>query len=496
MNGPVARAREALGSRDFRWLLALRLASQLGDGLFQAFLIDTLVFLSPEEQSTAFGIAVAFAVLILPFSLVGPFTGVVIDRQSRRRILLVTPLIRAFAALLLVAGAGGPATTGLYVLAVVVVSLNRFYLATAGAVIPALVPDRDLLVANSMAGATGTVMTFAGLVAGTQIAGGAGPRSLLAIVITAWVAGAVAARAIRDPLLPGATAVRPRADLARAAAELWRAAGRLRATPPALGSIVSISVDQFLVALLSVLSVVVFRDRFQEGIAAYGRIISAGGVGVLLGLLTVGLLERRLAKPRIVALAFAVAGAVCLAGSVRIGAPTILLISFALGLTYPWRKVPADTIVQETIPDRFLGRVFALYDMAFAMPRVLAGALAVPLLAAVEPAPIVAAAGVAYAAWAPALPLWVRRRRPVGVRFYAGGRDDEVPRAVRVGLDEEPVEVLGSWTEEREATRVRRFRLRTPDGTRLEVVGTGEGPWFLEREVFPERRSPPPPPPA
>src|SRR5262245_36578226 len=205
MAGTLARARAATRSRDFRLLLAARLTSQFADGIFQGFLINQIVFLSPEEQSTAAGVAKAVALLIVPFSLVEPFTGVVIDRLSRRAILAVTPLLRAAATLLLipaVAGNEGRTTALLYALALVVLALNRFYLATAGAVMPSLVPDEDLLVGNSLAGAAGTVVTFLGLLVGTQTADAVRNSGLLAASAVLWpVAGFLATR-MRDPLAP------------------------------------------------------------------------------------------------------------------------------------------------------------------------------------------------------------------------------------------------------------------------------------------------------
>src|SRR5207249_9957233 len=131
MGSTLDRARDALRSRDFRFLLSGRLISQLADGVFQAYLIDRVVFLS-VESGTAAAVAKAFALLVIPFSLVGPATGVVIDRWSRRRILAVTPLVRAAAALGLLLAAGEKATWLLYLLALLLVSLNRLYLATAG----------------------------------------------------------------------------------------------------------------------------------------------------------------------------------------------------------------------------------------------------------------------------------------------------------------------------------------------------------------------------
>jgi MFS family permease len=483
MTGTFARARAALHSADFRRLLGARLSSQLGDGIFQAFLVNELVFLSPEGQTTAVGVAKAFAILVIPFSLVGPLTGVVIDRWSRRRILIFTPLLRAAIALLLIPIAGGGQDFLLYAPALFVVSANRFYLATAGAVMPSLVPDEDLLVGNSLAGATGTVITFLGLVAGTQLAEPVGSIGLIVAAALTWPVGAALARRISRPLRAVAPGTKVGSDIRRVAGELVRGGRRLAATPAALGSIVSISIDQLLVGLMTVLSVVVFRDVFREGVASYGRIIAAGGVGVVVGTATVGWFESRMAKPRIVAVAFATAGICLLPASIHISGATIILVAFVLGLTFPWRKVPADTIVQEAVPDRYRGRVFALYDVAFSLPRVVAGLLGVVLIPHVSTGWFVALAAILYLIWSPVLPWWVRRPRWIRVRFYAGSRADEVPRALLIGADEEPVEVVASRLEDRAGLKVRTFRLRSSlDGTTLEVTeGPGER-WRLTRE--------------
>ena len=90
MSVPLSRARRAVRSGDFRALLAARLVSTVGDGLFQAALVASIVF-APQGQSTVAGFAIATLVVVLPFSIVGPFAGVLIDRWPRRRILLLAP---------------------------------------------------------------------------------------------------------------------------------------------------------------------------------------------------------------------------------------------------------------------------------------------------------------------------------------------------------------------------------------------------------------------
>jgi MFS family permease len=99
--GTVARVRSALRSGDFRKLLWIRLCGQGGDGIFQAALVASVVF-NPDQQNTAQGLLAASAVTILPYTLLGPFVGVFIDRWPRRAILTIAPLLKvAFVPLVL-----------------------------------------------------------------------------------------------------------------------------------------------------------------------------------------------------------------------------------------------------------------------------------------------------------------------------------------------------------------------------------------------------------
>ena len=440
------------------------------------------MFLS-AEKGTAIGVARAYAVLVIPFSLLGPFTGVVIDRWSRRRILTFTPLIRAAATLGIVVLTSGPASILLYALSLVVVSLNRFYISTTGAVVPSLVPEEDLLMGNSVTQVTGTVVTFAGLVLGTQIADVIGDRGLLVIPVVLWPVSALVAVRIKKVLRPAGAARALYKELRRVTGDLIRGARRLMATPAALGSITSIALDQFLIGVVTVLSVVVFKEQFKQGVASYGRIVGAGGVGVIVGTATVGLFEQRLEKPRIIAMAFAVAGIVGVVVAPMITDLTVFVMSFTLGLTYPWRKVPADTIVQDSIPDRYRGRVFALYDLGFSLPRVAAAGLAIVLIPNLSSGWILAICALVYLLWTPVPVRWIERWRFVEVRFYAGGKADEVPRSVVIAGEEEPVEVVKSWDEQLDkegaVIRRRRFRLRASDGTVMEIAGDENDRWLL-----------------
>ena len=407
--GTLDRARGALRSHDFRRLFGVRLVSQFADGLFQAALIASVVF-NPEDQSTTVGLFKATLVVSLPFSVLGPFTGVFIDRWSRRRILVRAPWLRTATVALVLFDPVDQAVP-FFAGALIVLSVNRFFLATAQAVVPRLVPGEDLLIANSMATVGGTVALLTGVFVGGKVADAFGDGSIVLASGGLWLVASLVASRIRSDLTPEAVPEDPellRHAVRRVLAEFRDGVRRLAATPRAVAPIVSITVDQVGQGVILTLSLVVFRERFQEGVGSFSNLIGAGGLGVLLGIATVGALEERFAKERIVAGAFLAGGIVLLAVSLYVTAVSVLLASFATGTTFAWKKIPVDTMVQESLPDGYRGRVFAVYDVAYNLSRVVAAAIAIPLFPRLGDAGTVAAVGAVFVLWTPVLPRWVR----------------------------------------------------------------------------------------
>jgi hypothetical protein len=275
-----------------------------------------------------------------------------------------------------------------------------------------------------------------------------------------------------------------RDELQRVANEFADGVKRLWHTPRALGPITSITLDQMGQGIVLVLSLFVFRERFGEGVGSFSNLIGAGGIGVLIGILTVGKLEERLPKERIVSRAFFIGGLVLIAVSTYVTGWSVLIASFAVGLTFAWKKVPVDTMVQEAIPDGYRGRVFSVYDVAYNLSRIVAAFLAIPLLPAIGEQWTVALIGVAFLLWSPVLPRWVGRTPEIAIRFYEGAKAEEWPRAVLWGGVEEAVEVRRSWLEERNGERLVCYRLEMEDGTLIEVSKPdGAVAWRLDREI-------------
>jgi predicted MFS family arabinose efflux permease len=483
--GTLERIRGALASPDFRKLFAIRLVSQSSDGLFQSALVASVVF-APEQQDTAVGLLKATLIVALPYSVLGPFTGVFIDRWRRRRILLSAPWAKAALVGLVLFDPIDQAIP-FFAGALLVLSVNRFFLATAAAVVPRLVPHEDLLVANSLATVGGTVALLSGVFVGGRVVDAVG--SSVPVVVAAgigWLVASGIASRIASSLKPHTKPEDPdllRHQLKRVGVEFADGARRLLRSPRAIGPITSITLDQIGQGIVLTLSLVYFRDDFGEGVASFSNLIGAGGVGVLVGILTVGELEERFSKPKIVAGAFVAGGIVLIAVSFFIRDWSVLLASFAVGLTFAWKKIPVDTMVQEATPDGYRGRVFSVYDVVYNMARVVAAALAIWMIPELGRAGTLAAVGIAFLLWVPVIGRWYGREPELTIRSYAGGRADEEPRSMVWGGAEEPVEVIRSWREERDGERRLAFRLTLLDGTELDVSRPEpDGPWRLDRE--------------
>jgi MFS family permease len=481
--GSLERAREALAGRDFRRILAIRLVGQCGDGLLLAALTASTVFDTSGHQTTT-GFFLSTLIVSLPFSVLGPFVGVFIDRWSRRRILTIAPLVKAApVALVLFSPTRDPVP--FFAGALVVISVNRFFLATAGAVLPRVVPTEDLLAANSLATVGGTVALLVGVFVGGLVSDAVGNGPVVLVAAAAWLVTAAVAASIRADLGPRRIGEAPAlvGELGRVVREFEDGVRRLARTPRAIGPITAISIDQFGQGLLTVLSLVVFRERFREGVGSFSWLVGAGGVGVFLGIATVGGLEARLGRERLIGVAFAIGGACAVAVSLAITRTSVLLVSFAVGLTFAWKKIPVDTIVQESLPDGYRGRVFSVYDVLYNLSRVLAAGVAIPLLPLLGVRWFVALVGLAFLVWSPALPRWLRRAPEIRIRFREDARAEEWPRSVAWGGVEESVEVLRSWIEERDGERRRCFRLALQDGSVLDVSSPApDGPWRVDRE--------------
>jgi MFS family permease len=136
VNRPSVKSFSVLRHANARELLGVRIFGQAGDGLLQTALA-TFVLFSPQRESDPRKIALAFGILLLPYSVIGPFVGVFIDRWSRRMILIRANLLRVVTMIAIaVVITGHSANTLLAVLVLVSLGVNRFVQAALSASLP------------------------------------------------------------------------------------------------------------------------------------------------------------------------------------------------------------------------------------------------------------------------------------------------------------------------------------------------------------------------
>ena len=412
-----ADLRGVLAGRDFRRLFATRLISQAGDGVVTAG-VGTYVFFNATTFPSPAAGAAAFAVLYLPYSLIGPFAGVFIDRWARRQILVWSALLRSvFVTLTAAFMALGNRGVPLYVAVLLVLGVNRFFLSSLSAALPHVVAEDKLVMANSVSPTAGGISaTIGGVVAlGLNVATGNTERGAAITLLVGGccyvAASLVAATMARDRLGPaGAQAQRGPllSELATVAAGLAdgaRYVARRRGPAAALGATGGFS--------------------FSVAEGHFGALVVLSGIGYACAALVTPPVTRRLSKPAWITLLLAASAVVTLVLGETFSPPAYLAIGFCLYLTRQGVAICVVTILQEEVDDAYRGRIFAFYDMMFNAAYVAGAALSVVIMPADGHSPVLVglvAAGFAVVA----VGYWLAWRRD---QSSSGGSGVGIPSA-------------------------------------------------------------------
>ncbi len=380
----------------FRRLFAVRVTSQLTDGVFQVALASYVVF-SPERAPSPELIAQALAIVLLPFSLLGPFVGVFLDRWSRRQVLAWANFARvALVALLALAVHADVYGPGLFALILVCLSVNRFLLAGLSAALPHVVRRDELLTANALTPTAGTLAVLVGLGVGTgarALWGHLGADADIGVLLTAaalyGVAGSLALRIPRDLLGPDLAEQRPAVreavrHVSRGLVDGLRHLGKRR---PAAYALTAIGSQRFFYGLSFISLVLLYRNYFHPGDvdAAFNGLsvaVLVSGLGfVAAAVLTPVVTERMPARRWVLGLLVAASVTQVVPGALYTE-PALLVAAFFLGLASQGIKIVVDTLVQTHVEDAFRGRVFSLYDVIFNVAFVAAATVGAAVLPA------------------------------------------------------------------------------------------------------------------
>jgi MFS family permease len=426
----LADLRSVLAERDFRRLFAVRLTSQAGDGIVTAG-VGTYVFFNASTFPSPAAAASAFTVLYLPYSLIGPFAGVLIDRWSRRQILVLSALLRSvFVVATAAVMASGNRGVPLYVTVLLVLGVNRFFLSSLSASLPHVVAEDKLVMANSVSPTAGGIVgAIGGIIAlGLNAATGDTERGAAITLLVAGCcyvgAGLIAATMRRDLLgpqfEPGAEPGPLLADVGGVASDLAAAARytvRHRGPATALGAT---GAGKFLFGILSVLSILLYRNYFYPSSApvAEGHVVvlaAVSAIGYGCAALVVPPATRRLAKPTVITLLLAGSAVVTGAFGETFDEIAYLAFGFLIYLCSQGVAICVTTVLQEEVQDTYRGRLFAFYDVTFNVSLAIGALVSAVFMPLNGKSPaIVGAVAVGYAVAAAGYWLLSRQPSPAG----------------------------------------------------------------------------------
>jgi hypothetical protein len=378
----------------FSRLLAVRWSGQTVDGIFQSALASFVLF-SPERQADALSAALAFAVVLLPYSLIGPFVGTILDRVSRQRLLFSSNLIRSLN-LLLVALLVFNGTTGVELTIVVLIAfgINRLILAALSAGLPLLIDSQSLVTANAMAVTGGSVLVVigGGLGVGTRAVVNslalANHADALLIFIASggyFITACLTSRLSKFELGP-VEHEKQHASFTQGFIEMREGIHFLKIHGDVARGIIATALHRGGITALTLMALLLERNTFhnpqlpEEGLKGFGFAISFAGIGVFLGAFLAPYGVSKIGRHRWMRLSILASAPAPIILAVVQNQSTLIITAFLISFFGQNLKVTSDALAQSRIDDYYRGRVFAVYDVVVNAAIVTGGLIAALLL--------------------------------------------------------------------------------------------------------------------
>lgn len=387
-SAPVEIWRSVRGLPDFWRLLQVRVASQFGDGLFQAALAGALLF-NPDRAADPLSIARAFTVLFLPYSLLGPFAGALMDRWDRRLVLVGANagrliLIAAIGTVLAVRAGDLPLLLG----ALFANGLSRFVGSGLSASLPHVVPREQVVTMNSVATATGAIAAFVGanFMLVPRFIFGASDKGASAVVFITTIPVSIALllswRFRARVLGPDDTRRAIHGPVIYAVLTGWLHGARTVAQRPTVAATLSgLAAHRMVIGINSLLVLLLVHQLPDPDGGGFGTALlffGAAGLGAFLANVLTPPAIRRWGRYATANGALATSAIIEVAGA-ELLLPVMVACGFLLGVTGQVVKLCVDTAIQLDVDDALRGHVFAVQDalfwVAFIVAITAAGAL-------------------------------------------------------------------------------------------------------------------------
>jgi Major Facilitator Superfamily len=411
---------------DFWRLMQLRMASQFGDGLFQATVAGALLF-NPDRAADPAAIARAFAVLFLPYSLLAPFAGALMDRWDRRWVLVGANIAR----LVIIVAIGTilairAGEVALLLGALLANGMARFVASGLSASLPHVVPREQVVTMNSVATASGAIAAFLGanFMLVPRFFVGTGDRGAAVIIfITAVPVSIALLLSLRfgpRVLGPDDTQRAIHGSVVYAVITGWLHGARTIVRSPTVAAALSaLAAHRMVVGINSLLLLLLAhhtRDPAVGGLGIALMFFAASGLGSFVATLLTPPTVRRWGRYAAANAALTAAAVIQLAGAGLL-LPIMVGCSFFLGISGQMIKLCADSAMQLDVDDALRGHVFAVQDALFWVSFILSITVAAAFIPANGHAPMFVVFGsVIYLLGLVVHSIVGRRAQPVNMR--------------------------------------------------------------------------------
>lgn len=358
-NKPIGYIELLRGNRNFRQLWLGQVVSQMGDWFDTIALYTIILNLTGSGRDVGLLLVARF----VPSFLFGSVSGVVADRFSRRTIMIVSDVLRAFVVLGFLFVRRADQLWIIYVLTVLQLALSTFFEPAKTAAVPSIVTDRELIPANAISSVTWSVMLTLGAAIGGLITGWFGTNAAFILDALSYVLSAVLIWNVKLPKRPKRERQKLKLGRLLGISETIEGARYVKRRPAVLALLLVKPAWGLGGGILTLLAV--FGERiFPVGKSAatgIGVLFAARGIGTAVG----PIVARRIAGEGKKSLQTAIGIAFLIGGIFyfAFGASTSFIFALVvLGIAHTGGSILwvfSTVLLQRGVDDSFRGRVFA-----------------------------------------------------------------------------------------------------------------------------------------
>ncbi len=376
----MARFRDILRERNFSLLWSGQIISQFGDRLNQMALIGMVY--EKAGYSTS-GLAKVMLPMIIPVLIIGSVAGVYVDRWNRKYTMVISDIARGMFVLLIPFFLVSVKTMApIYVIIFIVFSITRFFLPAKMAILPDIVSQDKLLIANSLTSTTRMIaailsLPIAGLIVKWVGAKGGFYIDAVSFFVSAFMIGMMRLKKDGTVKISDSTYGKEDLIITKEAFEQSIRKSVFKEVVEGLRYIIGskevliVTAMSFLLmsgaGAVSTVLVVFIQESLKSVTRDLGLLGMGLGAGLFLGSLAYGKFGDMLPRFKVIFSGFTMAGIVVVlfalfvkaSGSVSLA----LVLAIALGLVASPIVVSSNTMLHEIMPKHVRGRIFSSLEV-------------------------------------------------------------------------------------------------------------------------------------